>query len=251
MLKSRKALSEVVSTVIIAGSLLIMAAIASWLATSMFEVQSQQAEVERAKEAFLNLAEAIEEVASKPGASAYVRFSPRAGGVEIQQNYATIKITIGDTTLPQYTTVAIRYRGGPYASIASSVIIRGGSWNSPLIVEGNTGVPVVWVYTDPSRGKYVYLDTARVKITDLGEIITKDGTYRVVEVLLITLKYGEAKAGAIVDTKVSCISKEVNVISGENINIVIEINSETSPPHQLSGKCIVYFVVSIVQVDFL
>ncbi|MEM1557814.1 MAG: hypothetical protein QXI11_03490 [Thermoproteota archaeon] len=250
MLKSRKALSEVVSTVIIAGSLLIMAAIASWLATSMFEVQSQQAEVERAKEAFLNLAEAIEEVASKPGASAYVRFSPRAGGVEIQQNYATVTVTI-DGYMYHDTTVAIRYRGGPYASIASSVIIRGGSWNSPLIVEGNTGVPVVWVYTDPSRGKYVYLDTARVKITDLGEIITKDGTYRVVEVLLITLKYGEAKAGAIVDTKVSCISKEVNVISGENINIVIEINSETSPPHQLSGKCIVYFVVSIVQVDFL
>ncbi|MEM2848851.1 MAG: hypothetical protein QXI36_01075 [Candidatus Bathyarchaeia archaeon] len=246
MLKSRKALSEVVSTVIIAGSLLIMAAIASWLAVSLFEVQSQQAEVERAKEAFLNLAEAIEEVAAKPGASAYVRFSPRAGGVEIQQKYATVTVTIDGNTY-SHTTAAIRYRGGPYASISSKVVLRGGTETNslPLIVM-DSGVPIAWVYTDPSKGKYVYLDTARVKITELGEITVNGDTYKVVEVLFIKLEYGSASAAAIVDTKVSCVNKTVNVISGSGISITV--NGET---HPLGGDCVVYFVVSTVRVDFL
>ncbi len=243
MLKSRKALSEVVSTVIIAGSLLVMAAIASWLAVSMFEVQSQQAELERAKEAFKNLAEAIEDVAAKPGASAYVRFSPRAGGVEIQQDYATITVTIGSFSYSD-TIGAIRYRGGPYASVSSRVIIRGGAGTNSHIV-GDSETPIVWVYTDPAKGKYVYLDTARVKVTELGTITVNGDTYKVVEVLLIKLEYGSASSAAIVDTKVSCVSKNVTVISGSSITI--NVNGDSLP----LGNCVVYFIVSTVRVDFV
>jgi hypothetical protein len=245
MLKSRKALSEVISTVIIAGSLLVMAAIASWLAVSMFEVQSQQAELERAKEAFKNLAEAIEEVAAKPGASAYVRFSPRAGGVEIQQNYATINIAIGSFSYSN-TTGAIRYRGGPYASVSSKVIIRGGAeTNSHIISDSET--PIVWVYTDPDMGKYVYLDTARVKVTELGTITVNGDDYTVVEVLLIKLEYGSASSAAIVDTKVSCVSKDVTVISDSDVTIYVNGNSLPLG----NGKYVVYFIVSTVRVDFV
>jgi len=247
MLKSRKALSEIISTVIIAGSLLVVAAIASWLAVSMFEVQSQQAELERAKEAFKNLAEAIEDIAAKPGASAYVRFSPRAGGVEIQQNYATITITIDKQY--SYTTGAIRYRGGPYASVSSKIIIRGGAEASSHIVR-DSKTPIVWVYTDPAMGKCVYLDTTRVKVTELGTITVNGDTYKVVEILLIKLEYGSASSAAIVDTKVSCVSKDVTVISGSDVKITVEVNGVNSGSLSL-GKCVVYFVVSTVRVDFV
>ncbi|MBS7612336.1 hypothetical protein KEJ27_09100 [Candidatus Bathyarchaeota archaeon] len=267
MLKSRKALSEIISTVIIAGSLLIIAAIASWLTVSMFEVQGQQAELERAKEAFLNLAEAIEEVASKPGASAYVRFSPRAGGVEFQLNYAVINIMINEYKLiDKNITGAIRYRGGPYASISSKVILRGNEtilyknlpWDCSLIVNSSK-VPIAWVYTNPDRGKYIYLDTVRVKVNELGNIIINGYKYKVIEVIFINLTYGEAHAGTIVDTKVSCIDKTVVVEVFSSESIRIEVNAtilsgdaygSVSIVKGLDG-CVVYFVVSTVRVDFL
>ena len=267
---SKRAMSQIISTVIIAGSLLIIAAIASWLSASMFEIQSQQAELERAEDAFNALATIIEECAAKPGSSAYVRFNPRTGGVEVLRDYASITITIGGISNFTNTDI-LAYRGGAFSTIPGLVIIRGdetvqrrgSSWrNESLIIDvDDSDVPIAWVYEEHSGGAYVYLDCIRVKINDLGEITVNDTRYRVVEVLFIRLTYGEARGGEVVDVKVSGLNKTVNQYvfqgpSSVSIQVQVDLDDEIfqdSAEISLSGYggCIVYLVVSTVRVDLL
>ena len=271
---SKRAMSQIISTVIIAGSLLIIAAIASWLSASMFEIQSQQAELERAEDAFNALATIIEECAAKPGSSAYVRFNPRTGGVEVLRDYASITITVGNYSTSysiSTDTDILAYRGGAFSTIPGLVIIRGdetvqrleSSWrNESLIVDvDDSDVPIAWVYEEHSGGAYVYLDCIRVKINDLGEITVNDIRYRVVEVLFIRLTYGEARGGEVVDVKVSGLNKTVNQYvfqgpSSVSIQVQVDLDDEIfqdSAEISLSGYggCIVYLVVSTVRVDLL
>jgi hypothetical protein len=79
----RRAVSPVISTVIITATLLIILVVATALASSMLEIQLQNLEFEQAKTTMMALDKVIAEVSLRPGAASSVQFNQRSGGVGV------------------------------------------------------------------------------------------------------------------------------------------------------------------------
>lgn len=192
--RSRKALSVSLSSVILAATLLIAALISSFLANNMIEMQSQMVEFDQGRDAYLLLATNIEDVALKPLSAAYVMINSRAGGPSFDRGVGNIHVAIGAWEPLQDAIGSatadlniLRYRGGYLVSASAFEYFRG---SSSLIV-GGASAPLVAVSVNQSGGAWVTLQAGRIRVVNHGSFKLLEGTefkkYNVIEVTFIRL----------------------------------------------------------------
>jgi type II secretory pathway pseudopilin PulG len=236
---SRKALSVTVTTVILALAILILSSASAYLATNIFEIQNQQTEFNQAKEVAVYLAQAIEDVAFKEGTSSYVRFNIRTSKPNYINQWAKITLTIkkdSEAWTPiDNKTGTIIVQGGSYAS-TSFEPLRGltkitDNWRRESVIVTESTTPLVWVYTNQSNGAKIYLDPARVRVTYLGLLNYSWGILNgkpqfqltnIVEVKLITLKFGGAVSGTVLNVKTLCRNINIKQVSFQSGQLKVE-----------------------------
>jgi len=177
-----KAISPVVSTVIITATLLIILVVATALAFSMLEIQLQSLEFEQAKTMMMALDKVIAEVSLRPGAASSVEFNQRRGGIGVYQGETmTIYVLNGAQQVLNLsnTTYVIKYRGGSMVSAAPTNLSSSGK----LVVEAHE--PLGHVRVEVGGGAWIVLDYNRVRISsnpsleavDVFVVLLRPGTF--------------------------------------------------------------------------
>ena len=177
-----KAISPVVSTVIITATLLIILVVATALAFSMLEIQLQSLEFEQAKTMMMALDKVIAEVSLRPGAASSVEFNQRRGGIGIYQGETmTIYVLNGAQQVLELsnTTYVIKYRGGSMVSATPTNL----SGSGKLVVEAHESLGHVRV--EVGGGAWIVLDYNRVRISsnpsleavDVFVVLLRPGTF--------------------------------------------------------------------------
>jgi len=186
--KQNRAVSSVITTIIITGVLLTILVIASFVATNILSVQMASTEFEQAKTNMGLLNDIIQDVALRKGAGGYVQFNERTGGVGI--NETTDKITIninGDTltTLTWTNLVTLNYRAGTQVSGAETNI----TGTSRLNVTVSESIGYLRVEVGP--GVWINLDYNRVRTIPMGIIGANDAAYNFYEITFLRLQKGD------------------------------------------------------------
>jgi hypothetical protein len=154
---SKRAISPVVSAVIITATLLTIIVVATALASSTLETHLQNLEFEQAKTMMMALGKVIAEVSLRPGAASSVQFNQRSGGMGVYQGEAlTIRVYNGSELVLELVnaTFVVKYRGGSMVSAAPMDL----SGSSELIVEAPK--PLGYVR---GRGRERRLDRPRLQ----------------------------------------------------------------------------------------
>lgn len=172
-IRKEKGLSEIVTSVILAGIMLSIALIAMGFANNMFLIQSENTEFDQAKNIMTNLAEVIEHVSTKQGSSGYVKFNSRTGGPSFVRNAKTLTLSVDalSGTIPYYSRnllsvqcSQLKYRGGSLASAAGKYLIRG----TEVSILSNNNASMGCVYVEQSDGAWIVIDYSRVNVLNLG-----------------------------------------------------------------------------------
>lgn len=160
-----KAVSPVISTVIITATLLVILVISSFIATNLLEVQIQNTEFEQAKTNMMLLNNLIADVALRQGAASSIKFNQRAGGLGIYPAQAGIEILAGSTRLYPFKGneefYIVKYRGGSRVS-TSPAILAGPSNPEKLSVDMTE--PMGLVKVEVGNGAWIVLDYLRVRV---------------------------------------------------------------------------------------
>jgi len=168
----RRAISPIISTMIItAATLVLVIGILSY-SNNLFQTQTASAEYTQAQNIFVNFADEIDGVSAREGASAYVRINSRSGGPSWISNIDNMTVTIniiGQAANQNYTVLrgnvsALRYKAGMQVGTGPVTILRGVTYSAIV----NNQYPLGLVFTNQSNGAIVQLDYDRVGIVDLG-----------------------------------------------------------------------------------
>lgn len=257
MRRRAQGISTVLSTVILSATIISISIFSAFVATDLFEAQNQQAEYDQAMDLMFSLAVAVDSVSLKNGSASYVRFNPRAGGPSFVRSFGHIKVELSNSTYSE-TVIdedlnAVLYRGGNRATVGTTKVLRGdraavSNWNT---VYGNSlvltpgSVPITWVYTQQYQGAKIWLESARVMLTDLGEFhFSKqlpDGSLvpdvvDIVEVKFTRLLYGYTISGSsILDLKVRCEDVDVKQYRFSGSSLTIRVTAQISNPEFTSS----------------
>lgn len=218
-MKFRKAVSPVISTVVLTSIMLIIALIVAGFAINMFAIQSDAVEFEQAKNVMVNFAGIVESVAARQGASGYVRLNPRSGGPYFVEDYAKISVSVSNKSgdvylLKDNSTNLFKIRGGSLASSPGRIILRGGSNALSSIVVGNSA-PLGIVYIEQEEGAWVLLNFSRINVLYLGTFNFSKGLdaqgnskgfelVNLVQVYYINLTLGEFSGSGSMDLVAKC-----------------------------------------------
>lgn len=153
----KKAISPVISTIILSAGLLIVLLVASVVATAFLDTQIVNTEFEQAKTNMILLNDVIQDVSLRQGSGGYVQFNQKSGGVGIttsQQEYEII-------AYPEETAILL----GPMAA---------GLYNDWSIFSGPGGDTAWEVTNDTLQDSYIHSgtldDRESVLLSDLPEI---------------------------------------------------------------------------------
>lgn len=214
----KRAVSPVISTVIITATLLIILVVASSLAISMLEIQMQNSEFEQAKTAMLLLDRTIMDVSLRPGAASSVQFNQRSGGIGLYKDEVINISIISDSSLVNQTiheSYVIKYRGGSMVSAAEASLTDPGG----LIVDMSR--PLGHVRIESGNGAWIILDYNRVRVTVNKELGTMD-------VYLIRLEPGAFGGSGTVNVRVQ--NKRINVksitLSGSDLTVRVKVGDK-------------------------
>ena len=232
----RRAVSPVVSTVIITATLLIVLVVATALASSMLEIQLQNLEFEQAKTVMMALDKVIAEVSLRPGAASSVQFNQRRGGIGVYRGEdMTIRVYRDSGPVLEITdaTYVVKYRGGSMASAAPTVL----SGSSGLIVEAPK--PLGHVRVEVGDGAWIVLDYNRVSVlnnTSLGTvdvffILLRPGTFGGTGIVTVRVQSRDVRTwtceGDYVEVKVGDRVASLQLREARNVRItavVVEIS---------------------------
>ena len=120
MTRTSKAVSPIISTLIISGVLLVILAISSFVSTNVLELQIAATEFEQAKTSMMLLDDIIQDVALRRGSGSYVTFNQRSGGIGVAET--SNKIAVEG---PIHEMKTLR---SPTATSPSA-----GGWNDPAL----------------------------------------------------------------------------------------------------------------------
>lgn len=191
---NKRAVSSVITTLVISSVLLIILVIAAYVSTNILTVQMASTEFEQAKTNMVLLNDVIQDVSLRPGAGGYVQFNEREGGIGIATTTNSLSITIQDKSLPPITNlVQLVYSGGPQASAAVNssskyTILKG---TPSAYVSLTEGLGLLNLTQD--NGAKIKLDYDRVRITSAGLI---DSHTNLVQMTFIHLTKGDINTGS-------------------------------------------------------
>jgi hypothetical protein len=188
--KKNKAVSSVITTIVITGILLTILVIASFVATNILSVQMANTEFEQAKTNMGLLNDIIQDVALRKGAGGYVQFNERTGGIGINETNDEITLDINGETVETWTDLlTLNYRAGTQVSGAETIIT--GAPN--LDTTGSESIGYLRV--ELGSGIWIKLDYNRVKTIPIGTIGANEEAYDFYEITFIQLQKGNI-AGA-------------------------------------------------------
>lgn len=262
MVRKRRGISEVISTIIIISAMLLIAVVTLIIANNMFNYQSQNVEFEQAKNVMINLAGIIEGISGKVGSSGYVRFNTISGGPEFIGGAGSVVINISNgtfiRTVYQSTYNIFRYRGGSLVGVGGLEVLRG-TLNGIIL---NNQYPLGAVYIVQEEGAYIILNFSRINVVKMGVYNFTKGinmtdysimyeALNLVEIHYIDLVPGTFAGGG----SINVVARTVNVtthyypmnttsvlyiyINGEQTTINLDPNYNT----------MVIFVLSRVEID--
>ncbi len=198
MPRRRRGVSQVVSTVILAGILLTLIGVAIFYATSLIDANRQQMEYESTKDMFIYTATALEQVALGAGGSRYIRFSLSSTGINFVENaYGPLEVYVNGTrVIYDRETSSIVAVGGSLVTTVFRVLrpeitINPGLELKRLIV--GPGEPMVVVYENFSGRAKVYLMPTRVRVNYMGVFdlleggVTKKYNYFAISYINLTI----------------------------------------------------------------
>jgi hypothetical protein len=190
-----KGLSTVISTIIITAALLIILVIASFVATSILDLQMTDSEFQQAQSNMELLDSTIQDVSLRPGAGGYVQFNEREGGIGIATTTDSLSITIQDSShqLTFNNLLQLIYSGGPSASAAVDpstgyTSLRGAPNSTYVSLTEGLG----FLRLEQDNGAKIKLDYDRVRIVSTG-LIDDQGT-NLVQITFIHLVRGDINA---------------------------------------------------------
>jgi hypothetical protein len=165
--------------IITAATLILVIGILGY-SNSLFNNETQNAEFSQAQTTFLSLADDIDSVATRQGASAYVLLNSRSGGPSWSPSIDNLVVTVninGTSGQPNwvYTVISgnvnsLLYRAGSGVGTVNSTL-RGNNTYSIL----NNVYPMGLVNVTQHNGAYVSLDYDRIGIVDLGYLNVSTG----------------------------------------------------------------------------
>lgn len=265
VIKRRLGVSDIVSTIILVSALLIISIVIMFVAHNIFAYQSQNVEFEQAKDVYMNLAEIIEEVSGKQGASGYVRINTVSGGPYFEANADNITIEVNNGTVSKTIYLnscnILKYRAGSLVGVSGREDLRG---TDSLIVVNNE-YPLGNVYTIESNGAWVVINYSRIGILNLGVFNFTKGlnesyepvfdTLNVVEVHYIELVPGSFTGSGSLYIVATCenITVEYYRINTTGTLTFIVKNSTGSESRTIAldenYDTLVIFVKSIVEIN--
>jgi len=263
-----KGISTTLSTVILMSVILTITISIAIFASGVIETQNQITEFEEAKTNMIALAETIEDVAAKMGASGYVRINARAGGPYFEKTNENLSIKINGDEKVRYTINLIKFRGGSMVSVGGYNILRGKLSGEPidahrvtLLAPGNESIPIGWVYVNQSNGAWIVVDFGRVRVIKIGKFIfsKNNGTgseiLGIVEIQYINIIFGQLGGTGVFNIR----ARNINITRHTyRIDGVSSISIEASRNgHSSSYPCsfesvdgiIVYIVVVNVKIS--
>jgi hypothetical protein len=215
----RRAVSPVISTVIITATLLIILVVATALASSMLEIQLQNLEFEQAKTTMMALDKVIAEVSLRPGAASSVQFNQRSGGVGVYRGgNMTIRVYNDQNKVLELSdaTYVVKYRGGSMVS-AAPTDLRG---SDELVVDATKSLGYVRVEVE--NGAWIVLDYNRMRVSSNPSLGT-------VDVFVLLLRPGTFGGAGMVTVKVQNKDVRTWVCQGNLIEVEVDGRSQYLP----------------------
>jgi hypothetical protein len=183
--KKDRAVSSVITTIVITGILLTILVIASFVATNILAVQMANTEFEQAKTNMGLLNDIIQDVALREGAGGYVQFNERTGGVGIYETTDNITLNINGQTVETLAgLITLNYRAGTQVSGAETNIT--GSSRLDMTSSESLG----YLRVEAGQGLWIKLDYNRVRIIPMGTIGVNEAAYDFYEITFIQLQKG-------------------------------------------------------------
>jgi len=243
----RRAISSVISTVLLTSVMLAIALVVMGFASNMFSVESQSVEFNQAKSTMINFAGIIEQVSSNQGSSGYVLFNPKTGGPNFLSNIGTMTVTLSSDSTAPSTNITLssgsyntfNYKGGYLSSVTSKSYLRG----AESMITYNNNSTLGSIYVEQANGSWIVLDYARIGVLNLGTFNFSTGINatgylnfeikNVIQIQFINITAGTFTGSGSINTVATC--KNIGVIY-ENIpgnpglsNYGLTITIELSP----------------------
>jgi len=260
--RSLKAISVVISTLILSASILTITLVALFVSNAVLEQQLDISEFEQAKNSVLTLVDIMEHVAVSPGSAGYVQMNLRTAHPNFINYYGTITVTVG--SLPPVLngiTGSLEVGGGRYVGVGSGIEVLVGS--DDLIVE-NAYDPLGYAYVIQQNGAWIVMNHARVRVSDMGVFAFHEGDEiverNVVRVSFINMTFGAIRVFGTGTLNLVARSNRTMVetyrITGTYLSITVDFTGR--PPESLPiqlplgiGETIVYVVRVDVEISSL
>jgi len=198
MKNSRRAISAVISAVILTATVLVITLIAQYVATNILNQQSQDQEFDQMKNNVMLFSEVVEDVATKPGTSGYLRFNLITARPSFRlSNKISVDVDVLGTVL-QGSTRSLQVEGGPLEGVTGKKTISGSDQHIINSLSSRLGR----AYTNQSKGAWVVMDFLRIRVINHGSFFfydTGDGTsgnLNVVEISFINMSFGTISGGS-------------------------------------------------------
>ena len=252
----RRALSSVISTLILTSVMLSIALLVMGFASNMFAIQSQSVEFDQAKNIMINFAGIIEQVSSNQGSSGYVLFNPKAGGPSFLTNVGTMTVTLFSNSTAPSTNITLisgsyntfKYRGGYLSSVVEKSYLRGADGT----ITYNNNSTLGSIYVEQANGSWIVLDYARIGVLNLGIFNFSKGinstgylTFEMVnliQVQYLNLTRGSFSGGGSINTVATCKNTYINYtripanysLPNYNLTVTMKLAPVGKPVNSLS-----------------
>jgi len=252
---SRKGFSVVVSSMILTSAVLVITLIAQFVATSILAQQSQNQEFDEMKNNIMLFSEVVEDVATKPGTSGYLRLNLITAKPSFTLS-KTVSVSVDPIgTVLQGKTRILEIQGGSRISVTGQQTIAGSEGYILTSLSSRLGR----AYTNQSRGAWVVMDFLRIRVTYHGSFYfydTGDGTsgyLNVVEISFINMSFGTIAGGSGV-LNMKAQNMKLNVFSYKTLSNSLTINflidGQTKDTYGFTGSpSAVGTIVNVVRSD--
>lgn len=256
-MNSRRAISAVISSVILTSAVLVITLIAQYVSLTILAQQSQDQEFDQMKNNIMLFSEVVEDVATKPGTSGYLRFNLITAKPSFTLS-KTVSISVDSLgTVLQGKTRMLEILGGSLVGVAGQQTISGSDNYILTSLSSRLGR----AYTNQSKGAWVVMDFLRMRVTYHGSFFFYDtgdghsGYLNVVEISFINMSFGTIRGGSGVlnmkaqNTKLSVISYKT---TANSLTISFLIDGQTKGTYGFIGSpSAVGTIVNVVRSDVL
>ena len=238
--RKRRAVSPVISTLIISAAILTVTVIASFLSLNMLELRSQQTEFSQASSNMQILSEIIEDTGVKPGAGSFIRFNVRTGGLGYETNPGkTLSLVIlgnggaaRNITSLTSNPLNVTYRAGRLVSTFDEAVSKLNNLEYNQINGTNTLIipglasPMGLLTQRQENGAFLRLDFNRIRIVNSSLVNVGNDQYQLFTVTFFNVYvkpnsfYGSSNLEVKVQNNGSSTFKQYTYFSNSTVNII-------------------------------